>query len=147
VNNPIINQLIGSHRPFVSVKTLWTIHGTDTLQISNTTRCGNRQEKNRISHNFYNITKMLANMSTRAFVMHVTIVRAVSVFFLLGRSRVSVMLPYRCLGIEQNNLFPARQQQELDSLNPRATQSIPELLGNSNIYTPKVTHRLFHSCG
>ena len=84
MNNSIINQLIGSHRPFVNVKTLWTMHGTDTLPISNVTRCGNHQEKNRISHNFYNITKMLANMSTRAFVMHVTIMRAVLVFFLLG---------------------------------------------------------------
>ena len=72
MNNSIINQLIGLHRPFVNVETLWTIHETDKLEIYGATHCGNHPIKIDLTTGFYNNTKMLANVSTRAFVMPIS---------------------------------------------------------------------------
>lgn len=72
MNNSIITQFIWPHRPLVNVKLLWTKHGTDKPEICSAAHCGNRPEKIDLSTGFYNNTKMLANVSTRAFVMPVS---------------------------------------------------------------------------
>ena len=72
MNNSIINQLIGPHRPFGNVETLWTMHETDKLEIYSATHCGNHPVKIDLTTGFYNNTKMLANVSTRAFVTTVS---------------------------------------------------------------------------
>jgi len=56
----------------VNVETLWTIHETDKPEISGATHCGNHQTKIDLTTGFYNNTKMLANVSTRAFVMPIS---------------------------------------------------------------------------
>ena len=68
MNNFIINQLIGPHRLFVNVETLWTMHETEKLEIYSATHCGNHPIRIDLTTGFYNNTKMLANVSTRAFV-------------------------------------------------------------------------------
>ena len=172
MNNLITARSITSHWMFLMLRFCGPPMGDPQKKFRVRLSVETTQEKIVLTTDFHNITKMLANVSTRALVGEFNTARTPDTSLPIRKPyRCLVLLPSICVSRPSSG-FTDSQDRPKESVacqskwyrqtlrrppakkwnekQKRKTESLgrqPEKPSTVVIYAVKVTHRLFHSCG